>query len=81
MIVGGVSANKYFRSYASKIQEKYNLNLISIRINSPLMLKLEISAQPRNVLAGRIKPALFAFYLNNLIQRPAEPTAWPETTL
>ena len=28
MIVGGVSANKYFRSYASKIQEKYNLNLI-----------------------------------------------------
>ena len=28
MIVGGVSANKYFRNYASKIQEKYNLNLI-----------------------------------------------------
>ena len=45
------------------------------------MLKLEIGAQPRNVLAGRIKPALFAFYLSNLIQRPAEPTAWPETTL
>ena len=44
------------------------------------MLKLEISAQPRNVLAGRIKPALFAFYFNNLIQRPSEPTAWPETT-
>ena len=44
------------------------------------MLKLEISAQPRNVLAGRIKPALFAFYLNNFIKRPAEPTARPETT-
>jgi len=43
------------------------------------MLKLEISAQPRNVLAGRITPALFAFYFNNLIQRPSEPTAWPET--
>ena len=44
------------------------------------MLKLEISAQPRNVLAGRIKPALFAFYLSNLIQRPADLTARPETT-
>ena len=43
------------------------------------MLKLEISAQPRNVLEGRIKPAHLSFYLNNLIQRPAEPTAWPET--
>ena len=28
MIVGGVSANKYFRNYALKIQKKYNLNLI-----------------------------------------------------
>ena len=28
MIVGGVSANKYFRNYALKIQEKHNLNLI-----------------------------------------------------
>jgi len=43
------------------------------------MLKLEIGAQPRNVLAGRIKPALFAFNFSNLIQRPAEPTARPET--
>jgi len=44
------------------------------------MLKLEISAQPRNGLAGRIKPALFALYFNNLIPRPSEPTAWPEIT-
>ncbi len=28
MIVGGVSANKYFRNYALKIQKQYNLNLI-----------------------------------------------------
>ena len=43
------------------------------------MVKLEIGAQPRKVLAGRIKPALFAFNLGKLVQRPAETTAWPET--
>ena len=44
------------------------------------MLKLEISAQPRNVLAGRVTPALFAYFSHSLIQRPAEPTVRPETT-
>ena len=44
------------------------------------MLKLEISAQLRTFLVGRIIPALFAFFLVSLIQRPAEPTARPEIT-
>ena len=44
------------------------------------MTKLEISAQPRGILVGRVKPALFAFFSHSLIQRPAEPTAWPEKT-
>ena len=44
------------------------------------MLEREISAQPRIILVGRILPALFAFFLDTLIQRPAEPTARPEIT-
>ena len=44
------------------------------------MLKREISAQLRIIFVGRILPALFAFFLDTLIQRPVEPTARPETT-
>ena len=31
-------------------------------ITPKMMAKLEISAQPRNVLVGRVKPTLFAFF-------------------
>ena len=48
-------------------------------IHGQIMLKQEISAQQRIILMGRILPALFTFFLDTLIQRPAEPTAWPET--
>ena len=44
------------------------------------MLEREISAQPRIILVGRILPAHLAFFLDTVIQRPADPTAWPETT-
>ena len=48
-------------------------------IHGQIMLKQEISAQQRIILMGRILPALFAFILGTVIQRPAEPTARPET--